>query len=54
MIDWVGFLLLDLGDQALNQLPLKWRVINGLLQATSVRCAGIASVSLATLAPAAQ
>ncbi|KAG8825887.1 low affinity potassium transporter [Serendipita sp. 399] len=54
MIDWAGFMLFDLGNHVLETIPLNQRVINGFLQATSVRCAGVASVSLSLLAPATQ
>jgi len=47
-------MLFDLGNPALDAIPVNWRVINGLLQATSVRCAGVASISIALLAPATQ
>ncbi|PVF97493.1 TrkH-domain-containing protein [Serendipita vermifera] len=54
MIDWAGFMLFDLDNPALEPIPINLRVLNGLLQATSVRCAGVASVSIAYLAPATQ
>jgi hypothetical protein len=54
MIDWAGFMLFDLDNPALEGIPLNLRVLNGFLQATSVRCAGIASVGIAYLAPATQ
>lgn len=54
MIDWAGFMLFDLGNPAFEAIPVNQRVINGFLQATSVRCAGVASVSLAAVAPATQ
>ncbi|KAG8756489.1 low affinity potassium transporter [Serendipita sp. 396] len=54
MIDWAGFMLFDLGNHILESIPLNQRVINGFLQATSVRCAGVASVALAAVAPATQ
>ncbi|KAG8784293.1 low affinity potassium transporter [Serendipita sp. 397] len=54
MIDWAGFMLFDLGNHVLESIPLNQRVINGFLQATSVRCAGVASVSLSLVAPATQ
>ncbi|PVF97492.1 TrkH-domain-containing protein [Serendipita vermifera] len=54
MIDWAGFMLFDLDNPTLEPIPLNLRVLNGFLQATSVRCAGIASVSIAYLAPATQ
>lgn len=53
-IDWAGFMIFDLGNPILEAIPVNWRVLNGLLQATSVRCAGVASVGIALLAPATQ
>ncbi|KAG8830789.1 low affinity potassium transporter [Serendipita sp. 399] len=54
MINWAGFMLFDIGNHALDAIPLNQRFMNGFLQATSVRCAGVASVSLSLLAPATQ
>ncbi|KAI0263834.1 cation transport protein-domain-containing protein [Gloeopeniophorella convolvens] len=50
--DWLSFLVLDLGNQAIDSIPPGVRVIDGLLQAAAVRAAGFATVSLAALAPA--
>ncbi|KAJ8519867.1 hypothetical protein ONZ45_g3214 [Pleurotus djamor] len=50
--DWLLFLVLDIGNGAIESIPVGTRIINGLLQAASVRAAGFATVSLLTLAPA--
>ncbi|KAF8622670.1 hypothetical protein AX15_006779 [Amanita polypyramis BW_CC] len=52
MIDWVFFLILDIGNTALSQLSPGLRVYNGLLQAATVRTAGFSAVPIAALAPA--
>jgi hypothetical protein len=54
MIDWVGLLLFDIGNPLLEVIPTNLRVLNGFLQATSVRCGGVTSVSISGLVPAAQ
>ncbi len=50
--DWVFFLVLDIGTAAFSQLSVGLQVINGLLQATTVRTAGFSVISIAALAPA--
>jgi len=50
--DWVFFLLLDIGNEAITSIPVGVRIIDGMLQATAVRAAGFAIVSLSALAPA--
>ncbi|KAI0250923.1 cation transport protein-domain-containing protein [Lactifluus subvellereus] len=50
--DWFFFLLLDLGNKAIESIPVGVRVIDGMLQAAAVRAAGFAIVSLSSLAPA--
>ncbi|KAI0000966.1 cation transport protein-domain-containing protein [Russula vinacea] len=50
--DWFFFLLLDIGNTAIESIPVGVRVIDGLLQATAVRAAGFAIVNLSALAPA--
>ncbi|KAF9782414.1 cation transport protein-domain-containing protein [Thelephora terrestris] len=49
--DWFFFLVLDIGNSAIEQIPLSQRVLLGLLQASAVRASGFASVPLAALAP---
>ncbi|KAI9465251.1 cation transport protein-domain-containing protein, partial [Lactarius psammicola] len=50
--DWFFFLILDLGNPVIESIPAGVRVIDGLFQATAVRAAGFAIVSLLALAPA--
>ncbi len=52
MTDWFFFLLLDIGNEAIASIPVGVRIIDGMLQATAVRAAGFAIVSLSALAPA--
>ena len=52
LTDWFFFLVLDIGNPVLDEIPVGVRVINGLIQATCVRAAGFAAVPLAALAPA--
>lgn len=51
LTDWFFFLVLDIGNSALEEIPLNLRVLLGLIQATAVRAAGFAAVPLAALAP---
>ncbi|KAF7968660.1 hypothetical protein HWV62_29741 [Athelia sp. TMB] len=50
--DWLAFLVLDIGNPAIDYLPLGIRFVDGLLQAVAVRAAGFGTVSLAALSPA--
>lgn len=50
--DWFFFLILDIGNPAITDIPAGVRVIIGLLQASAVRAAGFATVTLSALAPA--
>ena len=52
LTDWFFFLVLDIGTQAIEAIPVGVRVLLGLLQATAVRAAGFGSVPLSALAPA--
>ena len=52
LTDWFFFLVLDIDNPVLDQIPTGVRVINGLIQATCVRAAGFAAVPLSALAPA--
>ena len=52
LTDWFFFLVLDLGNPAVTVIPAGVRVIIGLLQASAVRAAGFATVTLSALAPA--
>ncbi|KAH9067652.1 cation transport protein-domain-containing protein [Lactarius vividus] len=49
--DWFFFLILDLGNAVIGSIPVGVRVIDGLFQATAVRAAGFAIVSISALAP---
>ncbi|GAA94848.1 uncharacterized protein L969DRAFT_97190 [Mixia osmundae IAM 14324] len=53
-IDWLSFLVLDIGNDYLGAIPLHTRVIDGLLQSAAVRAAGFQVVNLAATAPAVQ
>lgn len=50
--DWFFFLILDIGNPVIEEIPLNVRVLAGLMQAIAVRAAGFAIVPLAALAPA--
>ncbi|KAG8932609.1 low affinity potassium transporter [Tulasnella sp. 418] len=52
LTDWLAFLVLDIGSPDFESIPLNTRVAIGLLQASAVRAAGFATVSLSALAPA--
>ena len=51
-INWIGFLILDIGIPDLEAIPLGTRIAVGFLQTIAVRCAGFAAVGVASLAPA--
>jgi len=53
-IDWIAFVVLDIGKEVLEALPPAARAIDGLFQAISTRTAGFAIVGLSTIAPALQ
>ncbi|CAE7230532.1 unnamed protein product [Rhizoctonia solani] len=50
--DWVSFMVLDIGNEVLEAIPVGTRIAIGLLQAGAVRAAGFATVSISALAPA--
>ncbi|KAH8087810.1 cation transport protein-domain-containing protein [Cristinia sonorae] len=50
--DWFFFLVLDIGNPAIESVPFGTRFLLGFLQAAAVRAAGFGSVSIAALAPA--
>ncbi|WVF70581.1 hypothetical protein IAT40_005373 [Kwoniella sp. CBS 6097] len=52
LIDWVSFLVLDIGTPAIESLPVHTRVAAGFLQSAAVRSAGFGIVPLGSLAPA--
>lgn len=53
-IDLVFFIILDLNDPTVTDLPPGFRVLNGWFQATSTRTAGFSSVNIANLHPGIQ
>ncbi|KAJ5683626.1 hypothetical protein N7462_006791 [Penicillium macrosclerotiorum] len=53
-IDVIFFIILDLNDSAVTQLPPGLRVLDGLFQAAATRTAGFGVVNLADLHPAIQ
>ncbi|CAE6440813.1 unnamed protein product [Rhizoctonia solani] len=50
--DWVSFMVLDIGNDVIEAIPVGTRIAIGLLQAGAVRAAGFATVSISALAPA--
>ncbi|GAA5896526.1 uncharacterized protein JCM6883_006933 [Sporobolomyces salmoneus] len=52
--DWASFLILDIGNEAIEAIPLGTRFIDGLFQSFAVRAAGFGIVPLGQLSPAVQ
>ncbi|KAF8740254.1 TrkH protein, partial [Rhizoctonia solani] len=52
LTDWISFMVLDIGNDVFESIPVGTRIALGLLQAGAVRAAGFASVSISALAPA--
>lgn len=52
LVDWIGFLTLNIGNPVVEALPMGTRIFVGLLQAIAVRNAGFQVVPLAVVAPA--
>ncbi|CAK5281873.1 unnamed protein product [Mycena citricolor] len=50
--DWFFFMVLDIGNPAIESISLNTRFAIGLLQAIAVRAAGFGTVALSALAPA--
>ncbi|CAE6454324.1 unnamed protein product [Rhizoctonia solani] len=50
--DWVSFMVLDIGNEVFEAIPVGTRIALGLLQAGAVRAAGFATISISALAPA--
>lgn len=50
--DWFFFMVLDIGNDIIEAIPLGTRFIDGLLQAAAVRASGFAIVPISELAPA--
>ncbi|SPC67811.1 related to potassium transporter TRK-1 [Ustilago sp. UG-2017b] len=53
-IDWLAFLILDIGNPVIESITLSIRVFDGLFQSIAVRAAGFTVVSLLALAPSVQ
>lgn len=53
-IDWIAFVVLDIGNEQIDALSPGLRCIDGFFQAVAVRTAGFSIVGLATVAPALQ
>ncbi|PNH44014.1 hypothetical protein VD0004_g3569 [Verticillium dahliae] len=53
-IDLLFFVLLDLNDNVVSDMPVHLRIVNGLFQAACTRTAGFSSVNLSLLHPAVQ
>lgn len=53
-VDLVLFIILDLGNKYLKEIPVGYRIVDGLFQAFSTRTAGFAVVDLSKLHPAVQ
>ncbi|VDC02697.1 unnamed protein product [Peniophora sp. CBMAI 1063] len=52
LTDWVCFLVLDIGNEEIDKIPVGTRMADGMLQAFAVRAAGFATVTISGLAPA--
>ncbi|ROT40175.1 hypothetical protein SODALDRAFT_306203 [Sodiomyces alkalinus F11] len=53
-IDLLFFVVLDLNEPAVNELPVNTRIVNGIFQAACTRTAGFSSISISALHPAVQ
>lgn len=53
-VDLVLFIILDLGNKYLTEIPVGYRIMDGLFQAFSTRTAGFAVIDLSKLHPAVQ
>lgn len=51
IIDWVSFMILDIGTPDIEELPVGTRISAGLFQSVAVRAAGFGIVSMNSLAP---
>ena len=54
IIEWMSFLVLNIGLSVTENLPAGVRVVAGLFQSFAIRASGFAIVSLPSLAPAFQ
>ncbi|KAF9464972.1 cation transport protein-domain-containing protein [Collybia nuda] len=50
VVDWFFFLVLDIGNPVVEDIPLGTRFVVGMFQAVAVRSAGFSAVSIAALA----
>ncbi|OJJ45738.1 hypothetical protein ASPZODRAFT_152742 [Penicilliopsis zonata CBS 506.65] len=48
-IDWAGFELLSIGNTEVDSLPTKYRILDGLFQASAVRSGGFYVVTISNL-----
>lgn len=53
-IEWISYIVLDLGLDAVESLPPGLRALTGLFQSFAIRASGFAIVSLSALAPSFQ
>lgn len=53
-LQWFFFMLLDIGQRGVEDIPLNVRFSAGLFQAVAVRAAGFVIIQINTLAPAVQ
>ena len=53
-LEWISFIVLDLGLEVLDSLPPGARAVAGLFQSFAVRASGFSIVSIASLAPSFQ
>ncbi|KAF8510124.1 potassium transporter [Hysterangium stoloniferum] len=54
LIEWVSFLVLDIGLTVTQTLPVGTRIIVGFFQGLAVRASGFSAVSISSLSPAVQ
>lgn len=48
-IDWIGFEILNIGNEQVNDIPTGYRVLDGLFQAFAVRSGGFYVVTISSL-----
>ncbi|KAF8576740.1 TrkH-domain-containing protein [Ramaria rubella] len=54
LLEWISFLILDIGLNVTDSLPVGTRVLAGLFQGLAARASGFSIVPIANLAPAVQ
>lgn len=52
--DWVAFQILDIGNPAIESIPVPQRIFDGLFQSIAVRAAGFQVIGLLSVAPSVQ